>query len=285
MSQSAKVIAPSGPFDKALFERGLAVARRHFDIAVDPRIDSKSRYLAGDDVTRLDVLQEALDSEVTALLVARGGYGAMRLLPHLSLPVRPPVLVGFSDVTALHSLWLQRGLRSVHGPVLTQLGGQPTEVAARLFSLFDGQPPPPLHGNHTHVPGVAEGPLVGGNLSVLAALAGTPYFPRLDGAVVLLEDVGERPYKLDRLWTQLRLEGSFTRCAGIVLGDFTECEERNADYTSTDVIADLAQALGKPCLAGLPIGHGAVNMPVVLGARARLDATAQTLSFVEGLFA
>ena len=110
---------------------------------------------------------------------------------------------------------------------------------------------------------------------------GTPCMPDLEGAVLLLEDQGERPYRLDRMWTHLELAGVFARVRGIVLGTFTACEEAGAAYSSTDVLRELAQATGLPCAAGFPIGHGAVNEPVPLGVRVRLDADALSLTFLE----
>jgi muramoyltetrapeptide carboxypeptidase len=131
------------------------------------------------------------------------------------------------------------------------------------------------------VSGVAEGPLLGGNLSVLSRLLGTSFLPQAQGAILLLEDTGERPYRLDRIWTHLALMGLFGRVAGIVLGEFIACEEKDADYSSADVLRELAAATGLPCAAGFPIGHGAVNEPVPLGARVRLDADARRLTFLE----
>ena len=132
------------------------------------------------------------------------------------------------------------------------------------------------------MPGVAEGPLLGGTLAVLSRLLGTPFLPPLEGAILLLEDVGERPYRLDRMWTHLALAGVFRHVRGIVLGSFTGCEERDAAYSSGDVLRALATETGLPCAAGFPIGHGARNEPVPLGVRVRLDATAPTLTFLEG---
>jgi muramoyltetrapeptide carboxypeptidase len=131
------------------------------------------------------------------------------------------------------------------------------------------------------VAGVVEGPLLGGSLSVLTRLLGTPYLPALDGAILLLEDRGERPYRLDRMWTHLALAGVFARVRGIALGDFGGCEEPGAAYSSADVLRDLAAATALPCAAGFPVGHGDANEPVPLGARVRLDAGARSLTFLE----
>jgi muramoyltetrapeptide carboxypeptidase len=195
-------------------------------------------------------------------------------------PAQP--LIGFSDITALHQWRQSHGIVSIHGPVLTQLGrlGRPT--SERLFSLLESYTPAkPLHGTTTFVEGIAEGPLLGGNLSVFTRLLGTPFMPALEGAVLLLEDVGERPYRLDRMWTHLELAGVFRKVSGIALGSFTHCEERDAPYSSQDVLRELAVATGLPCATGFPIGHGDINEPVPLGVRVRLDASTAQLTFLE----
>src|SRR5262249_31545829 len=155
---------------------------------------------------------------------ARGGYGAMRLLAKLRIEgVAPRLLVGFSDITALHAALQAAGWVSIHGPVVLQLRSQPPAVVERLLALLESAttPAPPLAGP-PRAGGVAGGPLLGGNLSVPARLLGTPYLPDLEGAVLLLEDVGERPYRLDRMWTHLALAGVFDRVRGIALGEFTD---------------------------------------------------------------
>jgi muramoyltetrapeptide carboxypeptidase len=280
------VVAPAGPFERASFEAGLAVLAARYRVRFTEGIFTRARYLAGDDGRRLDELAAALaDEGVRAVFAARGGYGAMRLLSRLAPKLgglRPRAVVGFSDITALHGALQAAGWVSIHGPVVTQLGGQPPEVAERLFRLLESpaELAPPLPG-FPMVAGVAEGPLVGGNLSVLTRLLGTPYLPPLDGAVLLLEDVGERPYRLDRMWTHLALAGVFGRVRGLALGDFTDCEEAAGDHGSAEVLAELAGETGLPCVGGLPIGHGPVNQPVPLGARVRLDAGAGRLEFLE----
>jgi muramoyltetrapeptide carboxypeptidase len=279
------VIAPASAFDRASFDAGLALIAARYDVHCLPSIFERHRYLAGADARRLRELSDALrDPAIKAVFCARGGYGATRLLGQLgslrSHPAKP--LIGFSDITALH-LWLQSlGLVSIHGPVLTQLGVLPAETQRRLFALLESaSPAAALRAVDTYVAGVAEGPLLGGTLSVVTRLLGTPYMPSLTGAILLLEDVGERPYRLDRMWTHLSLAGAFAQLRGIALGSFTGCEEKDADYRAADVLRELAVATGLPCAAGFPIGHGAANEPVPLGARVRLDAGARTLEFLE----
>jgi len=276
------VVAPAGPFDRQIFERGLAILASRYTPLVSPAVYEKDRYLAGNDAARAADLQQAFSGEAKAVFAARGGYGAMRLLTRITL--RPKPLIGFSDITALHAMAQVAGFRSLHAPVITQLGTQSPEIARRLFSALEHPgAPEPLQARQTLTAGVAEGPLLGGNLSTLTRLLGTPFMPSFRGALLLLEDVGERPYRLDRMWTHLALAGVFTDLAGIVLGDFTGCEEKDANYSSADVLQELALQAGVPCASGFAIGHGEVNTPVVLGARARLDATAKTLTFLEGL--
>jgi len=280
------VIAPASGFDRDAFEAGLALLSGRYRTEHGGGVFERQRYLAGSDARRLEELETALaDPGIRAVFCARGGYGATRLLMRLAgrAPPGPPKpLVGFSDITALH-LWLQaHGRTSIHGPVLTQLGRLADTTAERLFALLESQAPAAaLSGTASYVGGRAEGPLIGGNLSVLTRMLGTPFMPPLEGVVLLLEDQGERPYRLDRMWTHLQLAGVFARVRGIALGTFNSCEEPGAPYTSAEVLRELAADTGLPCAAGFPIGHGEVNEPVPLGVRVRLDADAVTLTFLE----
>jgi muramoyltetrapeptide carboxypeptidase len=280
------VIAPASGFDRASFDVGLALIADRYRPVLGTGLFERHRYLAGVDARRLADLTGALaDPQLKAVFCARGGYGATRLLGRLTdvtPPGQPKLLVGFSDITALH-LWLQaNGRISIHGPVLTQLGRLPAATSERLFALLEStSPAAALQAQATYVRGVAEGPLIGGNLSVFSRVLGTPFMPDLDGSVLLLEDTGERPYRLDRMWTHLEIAGVFRRVRGIALGQFIDCEESGANYTSADILRELAQSTGLPCAAGFPIGHGEVNEPVPLGARVRLDADARRLEFLE----
>ena len=284
------VIAPASGFERGTFETGLSLLSARYRIEHGDDLFERARYLAGSDARRLAELTGSLaDPDIKAVFCARGGYGATRLLTRLdaSGPAGPPKpFVGFSDVTALH-LWLQaHGRASIHGPVVTQLGRLSRATVERLFSLLEAPSPArALEGTDSYVGGTAEGPLLGGNLSVLTRLLGTPFMPPLDGAILLLEDQGERPYRLDRMWTHLHQAGVFARVQGIALGTFTACEEPEAPYTSGDVLRELAAESGVPCAAGFPIGHGDANEPVPLGVRVRLEATAARLTFLEAAVA
>jgi muramoyltetrapeptide carboxypeptidase len=279
-----RIVAPGGRFDRASFDAGVDILKTRYQPVFEDSIFAVDRYLAGEDPRRLTELTKALlESDTKAVFCARGGYGSMRLLPELSisaLPLKP--FVGFSDMTALHLAFQAAGRISFHGPVVTQLGTQPNSVIARLFLLLESADPlPPLPGDRCFVPGIVEGPLLGGNLSVLSRLLGTPYFPDMHGAILLLEDVGEKPYRLDRMWTHLALAGVFKQVAGIALGDFTRCEEDGAEYDCREILRRLAVNTGLPCASGFAIGHGEKNFAVPLGVQVRLNAERAVLEFLE----
>ena len=278
-----RIVAPSGPFDPEAFEKGLAVMRERLGLGPRMRDDIQARtgYLAGDDARRLAEWHEAAsDGEARAVWCARGGYGAMRLLPRLEAAriFHPPkVFVGFSDITALHVALNRAGLATVHGPVVTQLGRLGPESLDHLEALLFGGPPPPAERRAPVAPapgrgvlagavlraGVASGPLLGGSLTVLAHLCGTPWQPRFAGSVLFLEDVGERPYRIDRMLTQLRLSGALDRVSAVCLGQFTQCDD--PDMPGLEVARRLAFELNVPAVEGVQAGHEDVNLALPLG--------------------
>jgi muramoyltetrapeptide carboxypeptidase len=284
---AVRVVAPSAAFDADAFARGLTVLESRLGLRprMRPDIDSRSAYLAGDDVRRIEEWREAVaDPEASAIFCARGGYGAMRILAAVDpapLLARPKLLVGFSDVTALHATLNRAGLVTVHGPVVTQLGRAPEDALAHLEALLSGRAPRPgpwdapapgagLVGSAPIRPGRATGPLLGGNLTVLAHLLGTPFAPRLDGAVLFLEDVGEKPYRIDRDLTQLRLAGALDHLAGVAVGQLRQCDEAGVEGRA--VVREAVAALGVPAVEGLPAGHEDRNLAFPLGARATIVA-------------
>jgi muramoyltetrapeptide carboxypeptidase len=223
-----------------------------------------------------------LDPEVKAIVCARGGYGAMRLLdavPWEELSRRPRWVVGFSDVTALHAKAWGLGIASVHGPNVTGLGRDATPaVRARwVGSIEHCESQRPWDGLRVVHRGKGRGVLVGGNLSIVHAMAAAG---RLDvplGAILALEDVTEAPYRVDRMLTSLRLGGYFARAAGVVFGGFDRCNPGVDGRTVEEVLAERTEGLGIPVLAGAPFGHGARNEAFVLGSDARIEGA--TLAF------
>jgi muramoyltetrapeptide carboxypeptidase len=277
-----RVVAPSSPFDREAFMRGIALLEARYEVRYDSSVFDRRGYLAGSDERRIAELSRALDEPDTrAILCARGGYGAMRLLASLdSARVRAAekLLVGFSDVTALHCLFLRAGLRTVHGPMVARIGRDGAAALDPLIETMEGRPRLTFHGAG-NAP-LAEGTLIGGNLALFASLVGTGQLPDLRGAILFLEDVGERPYRLDRMLTQLELAGVFADVAGLALGGFDDCEPGPDGVTARDVFGALVERLGLPCVFDLPFGHGAVNLPLPLGVRAQLER--DTLTLLEG---
>jgi len=275
------VIAPSGGFSTLRFERGLKVLGDRYDVKLGRSIHARDGYLAGSDAQRAGDLQAALeDPSVKAIIAARGGFGATRLLDTLDIALvqnHPKWLVGFSDITALHALWQRAGLASLHGPMVCSLPEASAEVQRDWFDALEGHGARPLRGQGW-AGGKATGPLMGGNLAVLSALCGSPYLPSFDGAVLLLEDVGEKPYRLDRMLTTLRQAGVFAHVAGVALGQFTDCTPGDDGTEWRVAVRRNLQRLGVPVVGELPVGHVRDNHPVVLGTEVTLDGDAGRLS-------
>lgn len=283
------VIAPAGPFDVAAFERGVERLRTHYDVVVDPGVTQTHGFLAGSDARRLDELRGALaDPDVRAVVAVRGGYGSARLLPSLSIQEvasAGKLLVGFSDITALHALWARAGVGSLHGPMVAALGrdGRDGETQLPRWRAAVAGETSTLTGLRPLQNGRARGVLRGGNLAVLCALLGTPYMPPLDGAVLFLEDVGERPYRIDRMLTSLLHSGALSSVAAVVLGHFTDCEppDGSSHPAAEAVLRERLSELGVPVAAGLPAGHIDDNLPLPLGRTVELDADSGQLVFVD----
>lgn len=275
------VVAPSGPVDPVRLERGCSVLRRlGLDVVVGEHVSDGAplRYLAAPDADRAADLQDAwCDPAIAAVLCARGGYGAARLLDHLdwaALRGAPPKLLhGSSDITALHVAFGARlGVPTSFGPMVASLiaDGDDEALACVSAGLFGAGAP--VRGTHAPRAGRASGTLTGGNLTLLASLLGTTYAPEpAAGRIAFLEDVNEAPYRVDRMLTQLLQAGWFDGVAGIALGTWIGCGDLDA------VFADRLVPLGVPILAGVPVGHGPRQLTVRLGAPALLDAGALTL--------
>lgn len=273
------IAALSGVPDETRLGAGVAVlAAAGYRVVLAPNVTRRSGYLAGSDEERLAGLEALLDAGVEAILAARGGYGAMRLLPDLPwarLAAWGGWLAGFSDVTALHSAAFSRlPVATLHGPVGTTLARQ-ARSASHLVAWLAGEPPRTLfrfRPDQVVRPGVARGVAAGGNLSVLAALAGTPFQPEYDGAVLFLEDVGEPSYRLDRLLTQLALSSRLGRVKAIMAGRMLKCARgergRREHWRSLLAAAAPPDAI---VVEDLPFGHGSVNTPFPVGAVVTVD--------------
>lgn len=276
------VCAPAGAVDLDRLDRGVASLRAlGLDVVLGEAVKSRYRFTAGPVEDRVRDLQGLwMDDSVAGIVCARGGAGAGWVARHLNgadLAARPKVFMGYSDVTFLHSLLNGHGLVTFHGPmVATDLADGRYEEASLRAALFGpGAPYATAPDDFLPVrPGTAEGTLQGGCISILAAGAGTPYALRPDpaGTILFLEDVDEKPFRLDRALFQLRASDAFAGARGIVFGDMQGCNPpHGADYTLVDIILDALSGLDVPIAIGLSSGHTRnPNVTLPFGVRARL---------------
>lgn len=289
------VVAPASSFPRDEFDKGIAELRQlGFDPVFDERVFARhGGYLAGEGKTRAAAFLEAWhDPSIRALIAVRGGYGSVHLLPYLEgvdLRRSPKAFVGYSDLTTVLSyLTTGCGMVSFHGPMLDRRLGRGTEGYDRdtfVRALTQAEPLGELTtpALETFVKGEAAGVLVGGTLEQLVASLGTPFaFNPPEGYVLFLEDVGERPYRIDRTLTQLRLAGLLKRASAVVLGEFLNCDEPGGEASGRAVLADLFKDFSGPVLFGFPSGHTTgplVTLP--FGVRARVVADGQPRLIIE----
>jgi muramoyltetrapeptide carboxypeptidase len=286
------LIAPaSPPSDPQTIDRAAAALEKFgFKVKLGENVRARNGFLAGGDKERAaDLMAMFADTEVKAIFCLRGGYGAVRILDLLDYKIirhNPKIFVGYSDLTSLHGeLQKKVNLVSFHAPMAGALAADdlPEFTRAAFFrTLMEAKPAGSIcagydkKGISTLHCGVAEGRLLGGNLSVLCADIGTRFEPKFNGRILFLEDVGERPYRLDRLLTQLLNAGVFEKVIGIAVGVNKDCEEKipaSGEYTqsSADVFAERLSSLKIPVVTGLPFGHVDLNATLPVGAKAKLD--------------
>jgi muramoyltetrapeptide carboxypeptidase len=311
------VVAPAGPLNRERMERALGrVRERGFRIKTYADIFRSRGYLAGDDATRVDEFMAAFaDPETAAVWCARGGYGVSRILDRIDFGVvrrNPKVFVGFSDITLLHAAIQQRaGLITFHGPNLQDGFGKPDDMPAAneaalwramadesMLEKIKAPSPCPLPKGEGYLfnfhdmldvelraiqSGVAAGRLVGGNLAVLCGAMGTPFEIETAGCILLIEDISERLYRIDRYLSQLTLAGKLSSVAGVLVGSFSYDEGDTAENQS-DVAALLDEYLGQlgvPVLTGFPAGHEKYNLTLPMGALVKIDADQRSVTVCE----
>lgn len=280
------VAAPAGPFDPERFKSGLnRLESLGFGTFCPDEIFFQDAYLAGSDESRAATLNSLLaDDVIKAVFCARGGYGSMRLLNRLdfsAIASNPKIIIGFSDITALLlAIAGETGLTVFHGPVVTSLTEADEETVAHLENLLTGRNPFPVSLDEARIwsDGRAEGPLLGGNLTLLVHLLSTPWRPDFRDALLFLEDVGEAPYRLDRLLTTLKLSGVLDECSGLIIGRCEDCG------TAGEILSVLDRTLADfsgPVVLDFPIGHGTRNLALPIGPRAVLDTAKGRLDLTE----
>ncbi|MEV0999176.1 LD-carboxypeptidase [Nonomuraea sp. NPDC050202] len=285
------IVAPSGPPSAVLLKRGVRrLESLGLKVVVGEHVLARQGldYLAGEDAARAADLQSAwCDPAVSGVFCCRGGYGAGRLLGLLDWDLMreavqqsgPKVLLGSSDITALHNAFAaELGVPTLHGPMAAcdviagdESGPEPRTWESLREALF-GTATTTVAGDRVLAPGRAEGVLRGGNLSLIASMCGTRWQPSFAGAIAFLEDVGEEPYRIDRMLTQLLQAGVFDGVRGIALGSWVQCGD------PYPVLEDRLGPLGVPIVAGLPVGHGSPQHSVWLGALGGIDTESCSLT-------
>ncbi|GKV68504.1 putative murein peptide carboxypeptidase [Sporosarcina sp. NCCP-2716] len=290
------IVAPASPPNQESLERSYAFLEKlGLKWKLGRHVKDVNGYLAGTDDDRLaDIEAMFADPDIDGILCAGGGYGSARYADRLDYQLireNPKVFWGFSDITYLHTaIGTYSELVTFHGPMLASCVGKDTfhELSAKLFQqLFE---PMELHYTEEIGPlktvagGVASGELTGGNLSLLASGIGTKFEVDTKGKILLIEDVGEEPYRVDNLMNQLRLAGKFADAAGIVIGDFAKAEPKKEPSLSLEEVLEFyTGSLGKPVVSGFKIGHCEPHFAVPLGTLSRLDADAKTLTILPGV--
>lgn len=289
------IITPSSPL---LDDEGYAIADENFStlglrIKWGANVGKKYGYLAGTDSERIaDIENMFADPDIKAIVCLRGGSGAARVLDRLDYQLisrNPKIFLGYSDITAFHqAIHSQTGLITFHGAVANSRW---TPMVIHQFEelFFEGKLPTytafqePIK---TIAGGIAEGKLLGGNLTVLTGIAGSDYFPDFEDSILFLEEIGEEPYRIDRMFSQLALSGALKKIKGFVFGKCSDCESKNRanSLTVEQILYDYISPLGIPAFKGALIGHIDEQFILPIGARVRIDATLGSISVVEHIF-
>ena len=278
------IVAPAGPFDDEKFSRGTqALKDMGFNVFIPEDLFEVNGYLAGTDRHRAKLVNQLFaDRAIDAIICARGGYGSIRILPLLdyeTIMSNPKIFIGFSDISALLAVLSARcGLVTFHGPVVTTLADATEETRHSLFNAIacNGRPEIKLAAGITIYPGSVSGAVCGGNLTTLCHLVGTPFAPSFKNHILFLEDLGEAPYRIDRMLVQMKLAGCFEGLVGLILGTFEECGSIDE---ICNIVADVFDDFNVPVLAGLDAGHCKRNVTIPFGIEATLDADRHLLSY------
>lgn len=279
-----RVIAPSGTLrELESFQRGVEIWRsRGYRVELSPGFDDRWGYLAGRDEARRRQLWEAWnDPECRGILCARGGYGGARLLEEFTWQgIEPKWLIGFSDISSLLMSLSKQGISGVHAPLLTTIAHEPDWSLQRLFDWVEGRSLSSLTGTGWSA-GTAKGLLLPVNLTVATHVLGTPIQPDFSNVILAIEDVGEAPYRIDRMLTQWRLAGYFHEIKGIAIGQFSQCDPPPGipSFTIEEVLRDRLTDLNLPVVANLPFGHTSPNAALPVGVPVVLDGDRGILSF------
>ncbi|UOY92676.1 LD-carboxypeptidase [Ectobacillus sp. JY-23] len=288
------IVAPAGPVNKERVMRmKLRLEEMGLHVKLGDNMFRQNGFLAGEDALRLADLQEAITNpNIKAIFCSRGGYGSARLLPYLDfepLQRQPKIFWGYSDITFLHIICNQLAdLVTFHGPMMEECGAEDVahETFSSLSQLFSPTSISLTASRHDYPPffHTVRAPIIGGNLTVLLSTLGTQYEIDTRGKILLLEDIGEVPYRIDRMLNQLRLAGKFDDCVGILLTDFYDCEaDGKPSLSMEEIVYTHIVPYGIPILSGFPIGHCTPNIGIPLGSYATMNGQSRTLTIEPGV--
>ena len=293
------IVTPASPVaDASRIDKGVQYLERvGYRVTVGAHVGRVHGYLAGTDEERLaDLHAMFTDRRVKAIIAVRGGYGTPRLLSRLNyrlISQNPKILVGFSDMTALQlAIWRKCRLITFHGPMAgvemaNTIDPFTEDLFWRAITSSKKLGPisfPPESKPECLSPGQATGRLLGGNLSLVVSLLGTRYFPDATGSVLFLEEIGEEPYRIDRMMTQLRNAGVISQCSAILTGQFTDCvpkDQTKPSQTVDELLRETARLAARPFISNLTFGHGPQKMTLPIGLRVRVDAGTRSITYLE----
>ncbi|NDW10895.1 LD-carboxypeptidase [Dysgonomonas sp. 520] len=278
----AIIVSPSGNIGALYLHQAKSVLESWgLIVEIAPHAENDYGRYAGTVEQRLSDLQNAMDAEdVRLIFCSRGGYGVVQLLENINFEkvrLHPKWLVGYSDITALHLAFLSQKIISLHAPMARHLSENPSDQASLYLreTMFEGRHRYEVMPHSQNVEGDVTGRLFGGNLAVLSALTGTPYLSLPENGILFIEDIAESPYKIDRMMWNLRLSGILSKIKGLIVGQFSECEEDpSMRKTMCESILEMTKDYNYPVVFNFPVGHVKENYPLMQGAMYKLKVDA-----------
>lgn len=288
LNDKAVIVSPSGKVSSTLVYNTQSILEEWgLKVHISKNALKESGSYSGFVQQRLVDLQTAMDDpQVKLIFCSRGGYGAIHLIDQLNfdeIKKNPKWMVGFSDITAIHATFQAHGLMSIHGPMAKHFSDEGASDLSVLYTkmALSGKPLKytiPIESSYLNKEGKASGTLFGGNLSVFTSLLGSKYLKIPRNGILFLEDIGEKPYKIDRMIYQLKISGVFDKIKGLIIGQFTDYEEDNNMYASLyESIFSVVKEFSFPVCFDFPVGHTKINLPMLMGGKAILKVEKETI--------
>lgn len=279
------IISPAGPIKEKELEKGIDILKEQgFFIKIGSNTFASHDYLAGSDRDRVSDLHSMfMDNEIKAIICSRGGYGSLRILNRIDYKIiekNSKIFVGYSDITALLlAINKKTGLITFHGPVIRDFSRISSADIEWLINLLKGKVREVfVEESQIIISGKSKGILMGGNLSVICHLIGTPFMPSLRDAILFLEDKDEPYYRIDRMFTHLKLSGHLDQISALILGSFEGCGRMDI---INQIVFDIVSDIGFPVISGFPIGHGRRNAAIPIGIKVELETENKIVRFLE----